>query len=349
MPGIEVEHLVKEWGSFRAVDQISFKTGESEFVALLGPSGCGKSTTLRLIAGLEAADSGRISIGGRDVTRVPAAKRNLSMVFQSYALFPHLSVADNIVFGLSIRGEPKAVQQERLRTISELLSLSHLLDRRPSQLSGGQQQRVALGRALVAQTPVCLLDEPLSNLDAQLRAEMRSEIRALQRRLGLTMLFVTHDQSEAMSMADRVILMREGKVEQVGTPFELYDRPASTFVARFIGTPPMNVLDLDPERIRLATQASSAQSTMAVAKTCRIGVRPEDVSFSEAGLEVTIESAEYFGADSVITCRVGDQRLVVRTAGRPLHEPGTSGFVSWLASATHYFDPISGLRHETPH
>jgi sn-glycerol 3-phosphate transport system ATP-binding protein len=269
-------------------------------------------------------------------------------VFQSYALFPHLSVAENIVFGLSIRGVPKAVRQQRLKETSELLSLSHLLDRRPSQLSGGQQQRVALGRALVAETPVCLLDEPLSNLDAQLRAEMRNEIRALQRRLGLTMVFVTHDQTEAMSMADRIILMRDGKVEQSGTPFELYERPASTFVARFIGTPPMNVFDLDADRIRLATRAG-APTSPAGGKALRIGVRPEHVGFTETGLGVTIESAEYFGADSVTTCRVGDQKLVVRTAGRPTRGAGTLAHVTWPASATHYFDEISGLRRDPPH
>jgi sn-glycerol 3-phosphate transport system ATP-binding protein len=251
------------------------------------------------------------------------------------------------VFGLSIRREPKTVRRQRLKEAAELLSLSHLLDRRPSQLSGGQQQRVALGRALVAQTPVCLLDEPLSNLDAQLRAEMRAEIRALQRRLGLTMVFVTHDQTEAMSMADRIILMREGRVEQSGTPFELYERPSSTFVARFIGTPPMNVFDLDPERIGVATQTRTAASP--AGKALRVGIRPEHVAFSETGLGVTIESAEYFGADSVTTCRVGDQRIVVRTAGRPTRVAGTAARIVWPASATHYFDPISGLRCDVPH
>src|SRR5690606_27606319 len=208
-------------------------------------SGCGKSTTLRLIAGLEEPSAGKILLDNRDVTNVVAAKRNLSMVFQSYALFPHLNVADNILFGLSVRRVPRAEQKKRLEETARLLGLTPLLDRKPSQLSGGQQQRVALGRALISQTKVCLLDEPLSNLDAKLRAEMRNEIRSLQRRLGITMVFVTHDQTEAMSMADRVILMKQGKVEQAGAPAELYERPASTFVASFIGVPPMNVLDLD--------------------------------------------------------------------------------------------------------
>jgi sn-glycerol 3-phosphate transport system ATP-binding protein len=347
--GIAVDDLVKEWGSVRAVDHISFETRASEFVALLGPSGCGKSTTLRLIAGLETADAGRIAIGGRDITALPAAKRNLSMVFQSYALFPHLSVAENITFGLSIRGVPKAVRRQRLNAIADLLSLSHLLDRRPSQLSGGQQQRVALGRALIAETPVCLLDEPLSNLDAQLRAEMRGEIRALQRRLGLTMVFVTHDQTEAMSMADRIILMRQGRIEQSGTPFELYERPASTFVARFIGTPPMNVIDVGPQEMQFLDGGRSERIALPPGDGAfQIGVRPEHIDFSDTGIGVTVESAEYFGADSVTTCRVGDQRLVVRTPGRPRLQAGMTAHVSWPASATHVFDRTSGLRRDPP-
>ena len=246
MSGIAVRNLVKQWGSVRAVDNVSFETGACEFVALLGPSGCGKSTTLRLIAGLEQAASGTVSIAGRDVTSLPSSKRNVSMVFQSYALFPHMTVAENILFGLTVRGTPRAERQQRLDKTVDLLGLSELLDRRPGQLSGGQQQRVALGRALIAESPVCLLDEPLSNLDAKLRAEMRNEIRSLQQRLRIVMVFVTHDQTEAMSMSDRIILMREGRVEQSGTPTELYEAPVSTFAARFIGTPAMNSLDIAP-------------------------------------------------------------------------------------------------------
>src|SRR5499427_8450996 len=213
-------------------------------LVLLGPSGCGKSTTLRLIAGLEDVSAGVIRIGGEDVTHRPPAARHLSMVFQSYALFPHLSVAENIVFGLRVRRVPAAERLARLARVAGLLGLESLLGRKPSQLSGGQQQRVALGRAIIAETPVCLMDEPLSNLDAQLRLDMRREIRALQRTLGITMVYVTHDQIEAMSMADRVILMRAGRIEQDASPAELYEYPANTFVARFIGTPPMNLLPL---------------------------------------------------------------------------------------------------------
>src|SRR5215208_4166455 len=227
MAEVRVEGITKAWGTVAAVENVSFSAPAGHLVALLGPSGCGKSTTLRLIAGLETASAGTIRIADREVTRLAPAKRGVSMVFQNYALFPHLSVAENIVFGLKVRDVPKAERAERLKRTAALLGLEQLLDRKPSQLSGGQQQRVALGRAIIAETPVCLMDEPLSNLDAQLRVEMRREIRALQQRLGMTMLYVTHDQVEAMTMADRIILMRAGHIEQNGTPAELYEKPAT--------------------------------------------------------------------------------------------------------------------------
>jgi sn-glycerol 3-phosphate transport system ATP-binding protein len=343
--GITVRNLVKRWGSVCAVDNVSFETGSCEFVALLGPSGCGKSTTLRLIAGLELATSGTVSIAGRDVTSLPSSQRNLSMVFQSYALFPHMTVAENIVFGLSVRGTPKAQCQQRLARVADLLGLSALLDRRPSQLSGGQQQRVALGRALIAETPVCLLDEPLSNLDAKLRAEMRNEIRSLQRRLRIAMVFVTHDQTEAMSMADRVILMREGRMEQSGTPTELYEEPVSTFAARFIGTPPMNILDIAPSGKGWVIDGSAQTLPNRLPQgQYQMGVRPEHIRFSESGCPALVESTEYFGADTITTCRVGNQRLLVRTSGRAPCAADDAVFLSWPESAQHFFDKSSGLR-----
>ncbi len=332
MSAIEVRGLTKSWGLVNAVDNVEFRVEEGEFLALLGPSGCGKSTTLRLIAGLDQPTSGTIEIGGRDVTELPPSKRQLAMVFQSYALFPHLNVADNIVFGLSVRGVSKAEQRERLAKVVDLLGLSHLLERRPGQLSGGQQQRVALGRALIAETRVCLMDEPLSNLDAKLRHEMRTEIRALQQRLGITMVFVTHDQTEAMSMADRIILMRGGKIEQNGTPAALYERPASTFVASFIGTPPMNVVDLAPGVAGAGPEG------------VKLGIRPEDISFAETGLKVTVEGAEYFGADSVTACLLGDQRIFVRTPGQPRMTPGAAACLAWPKAAESRFDFKTGLR-----
>ena len=345
MSGIKVQNLVKRWGDFCAVDNVSFETGSCEFVALLGPSGCGKSTTLRLIAGLEEVGSGSVSIAGRDVTSLPSSQRNLSMVFQSYALFPHLTVADNIVFGLSVRGVPKAERDQRLAKVVDLMGLSALLDRRPSQLSGGQQQRVALGRALIAEAPVCLLDEPLSNLDAKLRAEMRNEIRTLQRRLGIAMVFVTHDQTEAMSMADRIILMREGRMEQSGTPADLYEQPASTFAARFIGTPPMNIVDI--------TRTSEGWTIGNTEQTLpnqlpeghyQMGVRPEHIRFTDNGYTAIVEGTEYFGADTISSCHIGMQRVLVRTPGRASCATGDIVHLSWPESAQHFFDKSSGLR-----
>ncbi|SDN02307.1 ABC transporter ATP-binding protein [Ensifer sp. YR511] len=346
MAGISVNNLIKDWGGFRAVDAVSFQADKAEFVALLGPSGCGKSTTLRLIAGLDMATSGTITIAGRDVTCLPPSRRNLSMVFQSYALFPHLSVAENILFGLSVRGVAKTEQKKRLMQTTELLGLEHLLDRRPSQMSGGQQQRVALGRALISQTPVCLLDEPLSNLDAKLRAGMRNEIRALQKRLGITMVYVTHDQTEAMSMADRVILLNKGRVEQSGAPSDLYEAPASIFVAQFIGTPPMNILELSAGPGGTVIAGGSQPVTAAPPENLRLGIRPEHVRLVDAGEPATVESSEYFGADTILTCRIGKQSLQVRVPGRPGIAEGAGVQLGWVPAATHFFEKTSGRRRE---
>jgi sn-glycerol 3-phosphate transport system ATP-binding protein len=311
-------------------------------VVLLGPSGCGKSTTLRLIAGLETADSGTIEIGGRNVTGEPPSRRGTSMVFQSYALFPHLSVAENIIFGLKVRRVPRAEREARLKRAASVLGLEKLLDRKPSQLSGGQQQRVALGRAIVAETPVCLMDEPLSNLDAQLRSEMRREIRALQRRLGITMLYVTHDQIEAMTMADRVILMRTGKIEQNGAPAELYERPATAFAARFIGAPPMNVIPAKAlaGHAELAAHAPEGRGLDSLAA----GIRPEAVRIVPSGLPARVTAAEYLGADSQIETRVGDNAFMVRVGGRVTAAPGETIHLAWEPPDAHWFDASSGCR-----
>ncbi|MEO6748311.1 MAG: ABC transporter ATP-binding protein, partial [Casimicrobiaceae bacterium] len=282
MSAIAAQGLAKHWtttdGDVRAVDEVSFAFDTGTLNVLLGPSGCGKSTTLRLLAGLETADAGRIDIAGRDVTRLPPSQRNISMVFQSYALFPHLDVAQNILFGLHVRGVPAEERKTRLDEVAALLGLAPYLARRPSQLSGGQQQRVALGRAIIAQAPVCLMDEPLSNLDAQLRAEMRQEIRALQSRLRITMVYVTHDQVEAMSMADRVVLLNRGRIEQNATPADLYDAPANVFVARFIGTPPMNLLALAAGAGGAVIRGTDGPPVLpAQCASGTLGVRPEHI------------------------------------------------------------------------
>ncbi|WP_341649748.1 ABC transporter ATP-binding protein [Thauera humireducens] len=335
MSDVHLNAVVKNWGTTRAVDRVSLHVNSGELVALLGPSGCGKSTTLRLIAGLEAADEGEIHIGGRDVTRLPPAQRGVAMVFQSYALFPHLTVAENIVFGLQVRRVPVAERKRRLDAAAELLGLGALLDRRPAQLSGGQRQRVALGRAIVAEAAVCLMDEPLSNLDAQLRQQMRQEIRALQQRLGMTLIYVTHDQTEAMTMADKVVLMRAGRIEQHGSPAELYERPASTFVAGFIGCPAMNLLP------------GAAARAGDPADSILIGVRPEHIALCEPGrgLPAQLETIEYLGAESMLICRHDDaHRITVRMPGRVTAGIGERVGLVWPTDAEHRFARDHGRR-----
>jgi sn-glycerol 3-phosphate transport system ATP-binding protein len=342
MADVRLEGVTKNWGAAAAVEDVSFSAPAGHLVALLGPSGCGKSTTLRLIAGLETASTGRITIASRDVTALPPARRGVSMVFQSYALFPHLSVAENILFGLKVRDVPRAERDARLKRTCGILGLETLLDRKPSQLSGGQQQRVALGRAIVAETQVCLMDEPLSNLDAQLRVEMRREIRSLQQRLGMTMLYVTHDQVEAMTMADQVVLMRNGRIEQDAAPAALYERPATIFAARFVGTPPMNVLpaSLIPANADWARAAIPNHPIDRLA----IGIRPEAARLAADGMAATVAAVEYLGADTLIDTRVADQSFIVRLPGRATAAVGSQVHIVWEGAAAHWFDLSSQCR-----
>jgi sn-glycerol 3-phosphate transport system ATP-binding protein len=324
MSAIKLDRVVKSWGSARAVDGISLDADEGSLLVLLGPSGCGKSTTLRLIAGLEQPDSGTVMIGGADVTHLTPAQRKIAMVFQSYALFPHLSVAENIVFGLRVRRVSRAERDSRLKRVADIVGLGQLLDRKPSQLSGGQRQRVALGRAIIAEARLCLMDEPLSNLDAKLRHEMRTEIRALQQRLGMTMVYVTHDQTEAMTMADRVVLMRDGRIEQNGPPEQLYSQPATAFTARFIGTPPMNLIARDG---------------------VLIGIRPEHIQIvSQDGHPAHVKSVEHLGADSIVLCEIDGQPVSVRQDGFSKAAPGDDIRLAWAPSDEHQFDQVTGAR-----
>ena len=327
MSAIRLDHITKSWGTARAVDDVSLTAEEGSLLVLLGPSGCGKSTTLRLIAGLEQPDEGTVTIGGADVTHLTPAQRQISMVFQSYALFPHLSVAENIIFGLRVRRVSRGERDERLKRVADIVGLGHLLDRKPSQLSGGQRQRVALGRAIIAEAKVCLMDEPLSNLDAKLRHEMRTEIRALQQRLGMTMVYVTHDQTEAMTMADRVVLMKDGRIEQNGTPEQLYNRPETAFTARFIGTPPMNLI-IEGGR--------------------QIGIRPEDIRVvSQDGRAARVKATEHLGADSIVLCEIDGQPVAVRQNGFSKTAPGDTILLGWDSIHEHQFDKTSGRRLDT--
>jgi sn-glycerol 3-phosphate transport system ATP-binding protein len=322
---IALENVTKRFNTVTAVDRVSFVAEKGKFVVLLGPSGCGKSTLLRLVAGLEEVSEGKILIEGRDVTALDPTKRKVSMVFQSYALFPHLTVAENIVFGLKVRKTQKSEREQRLARVAELTGLSERLHHKPQQLSGGQRQRVALARAIVSQNPICLMDEPLSNLDAQLRHEMRVEIRALQRRLGMTVVYVTHDQVEAMSMADHVVLLREGRIEQEGTPAELYARPATTFAARFIGTPAMNLVPLHSIRPGAAAGLTG-------------GIRPEHIRIGNDGIAATVTSAEYHGPDTIVTAQVNGAQLLVRAPGQVDLAAGSQVRLGWEPQAVHIFD-----------
>jgi sn-glycerol 3-phosphate transport system ATP-binding protein len=332
MSEIVLERVTKRFGRVTAVDDVSFRADAAKFIVLLGPSGCGKSTVLRLIAGLEEVTAGKVFIDGRDVTRLTPDKRRVSMVFQSYALFPHLSVAENIVFGLKVRKLQAQERARRLKNVSELVGLAEQLERKPSQLSGGQRQRVALARAIVAENRICLMDEPLSNLDAQLRHGMRMEIRALQQRLAMTVVYVTHDQVEAMSMADRIILIREGRIEQEGTPEALYARPATTFAARFIGTPAMNLVAM-----QTVTPGHGEGLTL--------GVRPEHISLVDSGgVPGTVISAEYHGADTVVAVRVRNETLLARAPGRLTLAAGAPVHLAWAPEAAHLFDASTGRR-----
>ena len=346
MSAIELKNVTKSWDDTVAVRNVSFTVERGSFLVLLGPSGCGKSTTLRMIAGLEDTSEGTVLIGGEDMTYAPPAQRRVSMVFQSYALFPHLTVSQNIVFGLDVRKTPKTEKAERLEKVAELVGLSDLLDRKPAQLSGGQRQRVALARAIVAENPICLMDEPLSNLDAKLRHEMRVEIRSLQRRLGMTVVYVTHDQAEAMSMADKVVLMRDGDIVQEGGPESLYNMPATTFAAGFIGTPPMNLLQLAGSPDGAVIAGSDGPAIAADGGSGMVlGVRPEHVSLSDTGgVAAELIASDYLGADTIITACVGDQTIDARVPGHITVKQGDIVRLIWTPENVHFFDAETGKR-----
>ena len=288
-PFVVLENVGKQWNGQLGVEGISLEIEEGSFVALLGPSGCGKSTSLRLLAGLEIPDQGKIFIDGADVTTSAASDRNLSMVFQSYALFPHLSVVENVIFGLKVRRVPKAERQEKMERALKITGLEGLEKRKPGELSGGQRQRVALARAIVAGQRLCLMDEPLSNLDAKLRSSVRKDIKKLQRDLGITVVYVTHDQTEAMSMADKVVLMKDGHIQQIGSPNDLYNHPQNTFVAEFIGAPAMALID--------------SNIINGIENGNRIGLRAENITIvplGEGRLSCRVSEAEFLGSETLI-------------------------------------------------
>lgn len=327
-PFVKLDGVAKRWNGQLGVEGITLDIPEGSFTALLGPSGCGKSTTLRLLAGLEMPDEGQILIDNKDVTTSAASDRNLSMVFQSYALFPHLSVAENVVFGLKVRRVPKAERQEKLVRALEITGLLGLEDRKPGELSGGQRQRVALARAIVAGQKLCLMDEPLSNLDAKLRNAVRKDIKKLQRDLGITVIYVTHDQTEAMSMADTVVLMKDGHIQQVGAPDDLYSKPRNTFVAEFVGAPPMALIK------------SSVLEGFGDDKT--IGIRAEDIRIvpkGEGRLRCTVNESEFLGAETLIgLTHEGATGLSVLKPGLSLMDEGAEIDITFNDENLHVFD-----------
>ncbi|GIT88023.1 ABC transporter ATP-binding protein [Roseobacter sp. OBYS 0001] len=327
-PFVKLDGVAKRWNGQLGVEGISLDIAQGSFTALLGPSGCGKSTTLRLLAGLELPDEGKIWIDGRDVTTSAASDRNLSMVFQSYALFPHLSVAENVVFGLKVRRVPKKERQEKLYHALEITGLLGLEDRKPGELSGGQRQRVALARAIVAGQRLCLMDEPLSNLDAKLRNAVRKDIKKLQRDLGITVVYVTHDQTEAMSMADTVVLMKDGHIQQVGTPEDLYSRPKNTFVAEFVGAPPMALI------------ASHVFSGFGADKT--IGIRAENIQIVPKGqgrMQCRVSESEFLGAETLIGLDHADASgLCVLKPGLSMMAEGHEIDITFDDQNLHVFD-----------
>ncbi len=343
---IELKNVSRYWGDVRAVEKLNINIEEGEFVVLLGPSGCGKSTTLRLIAGLENVSSGEIFIGGKNVNNIDPSSRNISMVFQSYALFPHLNVEENIIFGLKVRKVKKDDRQVRLENVAEKVGLSNLLKRKPAELSGGQRQRVALARAIISENPICLMDEPLSNLDAKLRHQMRSEIRLLQKDLNITLIYVTHDQTEAMSMADKIVLLNEGEIVQQGRPKELYEKPENTFTAKFLGNPPMNLINLEVEKEGnyIPIFGDKYFLKQKSDKKNILGIRPEDIEISKEGVKCTINDLDYQESDVVLSLQLGNQEIFARIDSKKVEELDNHVYINWDNNNIHFFDFESGVR-----
>lgn len=350
MASLALRNLVKKYGKTEVLHGIDLEVEDGEFVVFVGPSGCGKSTTLRMIAGLEDVSSGDICIGGQVVNNLEPKQRNIAMVFQNYAIYPHMSVRKNIGFGLRTAKLSKAAKAERIVEVAAMLGMEEYLDRKPDALSGGQRQRVAIGRALVRDPAVFLFDEPLSNLDAQLRTQMRLEIKKLHQRVGTTIVFVTHDQVEAMTMADRIVIMKDGYIQQVGTPAEAYHNPVNTFVARFIGAPSMNMLPgtLDDQGLRLwnGVQVPWNLASSGSSHEIILGIRPEDlkpVPEHQAMLQGTITVVEPLGAETLLYVDIDGIEVIASGPGRHAPAPGSQIFLAASTDTLHLFDKESGV------
>ena len=355
MASVELKDITKSYASLDVIHGISLDIADGEFIALVGPSGCGKSTLLRMIAGLEEITDGEILIGDKVVNGMTPRERNIAMVFQSYALYPHMTVAENMGFNLKLAGQPKSVIEERVAEAARMLDLGNLLDRKPSQLSGGQRQRVAMGRAVVRNPAVFLFDEPLSNLDAKLRVQMRSEIKALHQKVGTTSIYVTHDQIEAMTLADRVVVLNQGRIEQQGTPLELYKTPANLFVAAFIGSPAMNLIEgvVDGEGDQPAARLKDGTAIRIAAdrkvkrgQSVTIGLRPEHIG-SAIGGDISLTGrtvlVEPTGAQTHVVFELAGDQVTAVVDGEQLVKVNTPFAASVHHERVHVFDRASGL------
>ncbi|WP_333834473.1 ABC transporter ATP-binding protein [Rubrimonas sp.] len=347
MSGIALRGVEKAYGPVKVIHGVDISVEPGEFVVMVGPSGCGKSTLLRMIAGLEEITAGEIAIGGRVVNDVHPKDRDIAMVFQNYGLYPHMTVAQNMGFALRMRGEARAEIDARVRRAADILGLDQFLTRKPGQLSGGQRQRVAMGRAIVRDPAAFLFDEPLSNLDAKLRVVMRGEIKALHRRLGATTVYVTHDQIEAMTMADRIVVMNHGVVQQFGAPLELYDRPANLFVAGFIGSPAMNLIEgvaTEDGALRAAGGALPLPTRIAAGRRVALGARPEHLTLADGGFVATVTQIEPTGAETHVRADFGGQEITAALRDRPALEIGDTVRLWAQPERLHLFDAETGAR-----
>jgi len=343
---VRIEGVVKKHGAFTALHGLDLDIRPGEFFALLGPSGSGKTTTLRILAGLEPVNAGRVLLDEADVTHKQPGERDVAMVFQSYALYPHMTVGENIAFPLKMIRTPSSEITVAVKDAAAKVGITHLLDRRPGQLSGGQQQRCALARAIVRKPRLFLLDEPLSNLDAKLRVETRTELRKLQRSLGVTAVYVTHDQEEAMTVADRMAVFMEGRVVQIGTPKEIFLRPASMAVAGFIGTPPMNMLRVEAAdgKVSVCGRFIPLAGCDGTRRPVVLGVRPGDLQLAADGIPARVDFIEDLGDSTIIDLKLGEQTVKLRTGQRPALAEGDNVFLSFAPEAAHLFDPETGMR-----
>jgi multiple sugar transport system ATP-binding protein len=351
MASITIRNAIKAYGELEVLHGVSVAARDGEFVVLVGPSGCGKSTLLRMIAGLESITDGEIEIGGRVVNELEPKERDIAMVFQSYALYPHMTVRANMAFALKLARRSREDIESEVARAAAILDLGPLLDRYPRQLSGGQRQRVAMGRAIVRHPAVFLFDEPLSNLDAKLRVQMRSEIKALHQRLGSTMIYVTHDQMEAMTMADRIVVMRDGHIEQVGTPLQIYDAPVNSFVASFIGSPAMNLIEgkVTADGMGLAdSEGTLWPLPNGVAghggRLVQLGIRPEHITLDAGGIPATVRSVEPTGSETHVQLLVGGKTIIAVLRDQPDIAIGDSVGISFDRQRAQLFDPQNGLR-----